>query len=61
MATVPTRRKKSAQDELLEGFGQLLDEAAEKMSHDEFMKVAKKTEKTLDRAIDAHSRRRGTA
>jgi len=61
MATVPTRQKKSAEDELLESFGQLIDEAAEKMTHEEFMKTANKANETLDRAIAAHSRRRGTA
>jgi hypothetical protein len=53
--------KKSAEDELLESFGQVIDSAAEKMSKKEFQKTAKKAEATLDRAIAAHSRRRGTA
>lgn len=61
MATVPTRQKKSAEDELLESFGEVIDDAAEKMTHDEFMKKAQKANETLDRAIVAHSRRRGTA
>lgn len=61
MATVPARQKKSAEDELLESFGRLIDEAAEKMTHEEFMKASKKANETLDRATAAHSRRRGTA
>ncbi|HKH97823.1 MAG TPA: hypothetical protein VJ999_01840 [Candidatus Sulfotelmatobacter sp.] len=61
MATVPARKQKSAEDELLDSFGKLIDEAAEKMSDEEFDKAAKKATVTLDRAIAAHSRRRGTA
>jgi hypothetical protein len=61
MATVPARKHKSAEDELLDSFGNLIDEAAENMTHDEFMKVTKKAKDDLDRAIAAHSRRRGTA
>jgi hypothetical protein len=52
---------KSAEDELLESFGELIDSAAEKMPHDEFIKTAEKATKTLDHAIADHSRRRGTA
>jgi len=61
MATVPAHRQKSAEDELLDGFGKLIDSAAEKMTDEEFSKAAKKSSETLDRAIAAHSRRRGTA
>jgi hypothetical protein len=61
MATVPARKEKSAEDELLDGFGKLIDEAAEKMTDEEFSKTAKKSNETLDRAIAVHSRRRGTA
>lgn len=61
MATVPARSKKSAEEELLDSFGKMIDEAAEKMPHEEFLKTARKATETLDRAIDAHSRRRGTA
>jgi hypothetical protein len=56
-----TSRKKSAEDELLESFGQLIDEAAERMTPEEFRKTAKESNEILDRAIAAHSRRRGTA
>jgi len=61
MATQPTRQPKSAEDELLDSVGKMIDEAAEKMTHEEFVKTAKKATETLDRAIAAHSRRRGTA
>jgi hypothetical protein len=62
MATsrVPVRHE-SAEDELLESFGELIDSAAKRMPHDEFMKLAEKAKKTLDQAIAAHSQRRGTA
>jgi len=59
-ARIPVPRK-SAEAELLESFGELIDSAAEKMPHDEFMKKAQKAKRTLDQAIVAHSRRRGTA
>jgi hypothetical protein len=61
MATNTRVRQKSAEDELLESFGELIDEAAEKMTDKEFEKTATKSSATLDRAIAAHSRRRGTA
>lgn len=61
MATQPTRQQKSAEDELLDSFGQMIDEATEKLTHEEFMKRAEKANETLDRAIASHSRRRGTA
>ena len=62
MATTPTPvRHKSAEDELLESFGELIDSAAKTMPHDEFMETAEKAKRTLDRAIAAHSRRHGTA
>lgn len=60
---VPTSatRRKSAEDKLLEDFGELIDSAAKKMPHEEFMKAANHAKETLDQAIAAHSRRRGTA
>ena len=61
MATSTPVKKHAAEDELLESFGELIDSAAEAMSHKEFMKTAKKTKSTLDRAIAAHSRPRDTA
>jgi len=61
MAAASSRNPKSAEDELLESFGELIDSAAEKMTHEEFQTTAKKANETFDRAIAAHSRRRGTA
>jgi hypothetical protein len=61
MATVPARQQKSAEDELLDSFGKMIDEAAEKLSPEEFQKRADRTNEILDRAIAEHSRRRGTA
>jgi hypothetical protein len=60
MATQPTGKRKSAEDELLDSFGELIDEAAKKMTDEEFLKTAEKSKQTLDRAIAAHSQRRGT-
>jgi hypothetical protein len=53
--------QKSAKDALLESFGDLIDEAAERMTPKEFEEAARKSNATLDRAIAEHSRRRGTA
>ena len=61
MATSTPARRKSAEDELLDSFGELIDSAAEKMTDKEFKKSADKSNATLDRAIASHSRRRGTA
>ncbi len=61
MATTRPESQGSAEDELLESFGDLIDEAAEKMTDEQFAKAAKKSSATLDRAIASHSRRRGTA
>ena len=61
MATVPARKQKSAEDELLDSFGKLIDSAAEELTDEEFRMAAKKSNETLDRAIAVHSRRRGTA
>jgi len=61
VATAPTGRQTSAEDELLRSMGELIDEAAERLTHEEFMKVTQKAKDNLDRAIAAHSRRRGTA
>lgn len=54
-------RKQSAEDELLENFGELIDSAAESMPHKKFMKAAEKAKSDLDRAIASHARRRDTA
>jgi hypothetical protein len=61
MATSRPVSGKSAEDELLESFGDLIDEAAKQMTDKEFEEAAKRSAATLDRAIAAHSRRRGTA
>ena len=61
METGRIRQPKPAEDEFLESFGKLIDEAAEKMTDEEFLKAAEKSKQTLDCAIAAHSRRRGTA
>ena len=61
VATAPSGKQKSAEEELLDSFGKMIDEAAEKLTHEEFMRRAEKATETLDRAIAAHSRRRGTA
>ena len=60
MPTSTPVRKQGAEEELLESFGELIDSAAETKSHKDFMKTAKKARTTLDRAIAAHSPRRGT-
>lgn len=61
MSTTTRARRKSAEEKLLESFGELIDEAAEKMTNEEFEEAVRKSTATLDRAIAAHSRRRGTA
>jgi hypothetical protein len=61
MATSTLVRKHTAEDELLESFGELIDSAAKAMPHKKFMKTAEKAKSTLDRAIAAHSRPRDTA
>lgn len=58
--TVPVRRK-SAEDELLDSFGELIDSAAEKMSEQEFKKAAKKSNAALDRALTTRKRPSETA
>jgi hypothetical protein len=58
--TAPVRPK-SAKDELLESFGELIDIASRNLTHKEFMKVTQKAKATLKGAVAAHSRRRGTA
>lgn len=59
-SSVPVRHK-SAEDELLDSFGELIDSAAKTMPHEKFMKTAEKAKKVLDQAIVSHQRRRGTA
>jgi hypothetical protein len=61
MATSSPVRKKSAEDVLLESFGELIDSAAEKMSDKEFKKAEKKSSEILARALARPKRRRETA
>lgn len=61
MATSTPVRKKSAEDVLLESFGELIDSAAEKMSDKEFKKAEKKSSEILARALARPKRRRETA
>lgn len=61
MATSTPVKNQTAEDELLESFGELIDSAAESKSHKQFMNTAEKAKSTLDRAIAAHSQPRDTA
>jgi hypothetical protein len=59
MRTKARARRKSADDELMESICEIIDEAAETMTKEEFQEAAKESTAILDRAIAAHSRRRG--
>ena len=61
MATSSTARKESAEDVLLESFGELIDSAAEKMSDKEFKQAEKKSTESLARALARPKQRRETA
>ncbi len=61
MATSIPVRRKSAEDDLLDSFAEIVDKAAEKMSDQEFKRAKKKSNEILDRALADHSRRCGTA
>ena len=61
MATSSPVKGKSAEDTLLESFGELIDSAAQKMSDKEFKKAEKKSNELLDRALERPKRRRETA
>jgi hypothetical protein len=61
MATFTPAKNQTAEDELLESFGELIDSAAETMPHRKFMKTAEKAKSALDHAIGAHSQPRDTA
>jgi len=61
MATSRPATKKSAEDILLNSFGELIDSAAEKMSDKEFKKAEKKSSESLARALARPKRRRETA
>ena len=62
MATVtaPIRRN-SAQQELLNKFGKLIDEAEATMSVREFHKASKKSSEALKKALNHRKRKTGTA
>jgi hypothetical protein len=60
MATSPAKQN-SAMDTLLESVDQLVDSAAERMTPDELRKARKEINDVVDRAVDAHKRRRETA
>ena len=61
MSTRNPARAKSADEKLLESVGELIDSAAETMTAEEFRLAAKRSNEILDRALAAHSPRRGTA
>ena len=60
MATSQAKTK-SAMDTLLESMDELVDSAAERMTPDELLKARKEINDVVDRAVDAHKRRRETA
>jgi len=61
MATTLPARRKSAEDELLDSFAELIDSAAEKMTEKEFKKAAKNSNAALDRALTPRKRPSETA
>ena len=61
MATHAPVRPKSAKDELLDSFGELIDQAEGNMTAREFKGAAKKSSKALDRAIDRRKLRSESA
>ncbi len=60
MATSRPAQKQSAEDVLLESFGELVDSADKTMSDKEFKKAEKKSSEILARAL-ARPKRRETA
>lgn len=61
MATSRPAPKDSAEETLLESFGELIDSAAEKMSDKEFEEAEKKSNESLARALARPKRHRETA
>jgi hypothetical protein len=61
MATQKPESRRSAEDTLLESFGELIDSAAEKMSDKEFKRAEKKSREALARASTPPKQRRETA
>jgi hypothetical protein len=60
MAT-SSAKQKSAMDTLLESMDELVDSAVQRMTPDELRKTRKEINDVVDRAVDAHKRRRETA
>jgi hypothetical protein len=60
VATSSTKPK-SAMDTLLDSMDELVDSAAKRMTPDELRKTRKEINDVVDRAVDAHKRRRETA
>jgi hypothetical protein len=61
MATSRPESKKSAEDLLLESFGEIIDSAAKTMNDEEFKRAEKKSSESLARALARPKRRRETA
>jgi len=60
MATSQAKTK-SSMDTLMDSMDELVDSAAERMTPDELRKARKEINDVVDRAVDAHKRRRETA
>ena len=57
----PSTRHKSAADKLVDGFGQLVDDAAEKMTDGELRQAEQNFNAAVNRAVASHKQRRETA
>jgi hypothetical protein len=60
MASSPVKQK-SAMDELLDSFGEVIDSGAEKMDPSELRESEKRFNEIVDRAAASRKRRRETA
>jgi hypothetical protein len=60
MASSATKQK-SAMDELLDSFGEVIDSGAEKMNPSELHESEKRFNEIVDRAVASRKRRRETA
>jgi hypothetical protein len=56
-----TVKKKSAMDELLESFGEVIDSGAKKMDSSELKKSEERFNEIVDRVVASRKRRRETA
>lgn len=54
-------KQKSAMDELLDSFAEVIDSGAEKMNSDQLRKSEEKFNAIVDRAVASRKRRRETA